>query len=689
MNRNFVLVILLGLNVSLLLALLYLHIFSKDRISKLEQRLKTKLEYNFDDLVPTITYSKDDRVDVGFRAVHDVKNQKLTNCINPHAQDTKQKLEVIKACLPLFKEHPSRRKSENSKLVDDIPIYVPKFGEAASVSKHYKYGKIKWNNLYKTPLKKENILNKLNFYNNPVKREMYDDDPNTLPDFETGHMGIFNMGDYCNVHDILIQYNPTLALEHKYFVTDYHQMGLPRMFIMNKMGEDLMPKISKNMNKLNFYQKLYPIDFRANMFFFKKASFHTHHMIGKNFACFGQSYNHIPGHGALVRKDLLNKFSMEWVHKFAPLPQCKRQMDYFVPGYRLYVQNECKEFFKLLLSQEYQKKKQTSPIQYIMKVGYGVHRGAGVFLLDGPSEKSYLEQYENGAKCGQINENILAQKYIDNPFLYKGHKFDFRIYMLIASVNPLKVYYHDGFLRVSLFKYSKNPAQKGAAITNTELSKMVIKRCEKFNETHDGMTADELREFQMKTLDELGDYVNEIKKVNDTNWVDNYLRPEFERAFLSTAKMIEKRVYNSSDVFEMYGVDFVIDDDLKVYIIEINASPMIVGTNSRKTQLMEDMLTGMFNITFAQQYSRTKKGLNFIKEHHDKIQAADKAEQEKLSDEFKLLYRNIVSKEYEHMLENNPWYPVYDGSKNGTSKYHGLITDDCAEFTDSITEGQA
>ena len=261
--------------------------------------------------------------------------------------------------------------------------------------------------------------------------------------------------------------------------------------------------------------------------------------------------------------------------------------------------------------------------------------------------------------------------------------------MLIASVNPLKVYYHDGFLRVSLFKYSKNPAQKGAAITNTELSKMVIKRCEKFNETHDGMTADELREFQMKTLDELGDYVNEIKKVNDTNWVDNYLRPEFERAFLSTAKMIEKRVYNSSDVFEMYGVDFVIDDDLKVYIIEINASPMIVGTNSRKTQLMEDMLTGMFNITFAQQYSRTKKGLNFIKEHHDKIQAADKAEQEKLSDEFKLLYRNIVSKEYEHMLENNPWYPVYDGSKNGTSKYHGLITDDCAEFTDSITEGQA
>ena len=97
------------------------------------------------------------------------------------------------------------------------------------------------------------------------------------------------------------------------------------------------------------------------MFFFKKASFHTHHMIGRNFACFGQSYNHIPGHGALVRKDLLNKYTMEWTQKFTPLPKCKAQMDYFVGGYRLYVLDECKEFFKLLLSSEYQRKRATSP----------------------------------------------------------------------------------------------------------------------------------------------------------------------------------------------------------------------------------------------------------------------------------------------------------------------------------------
>ena len=64
-----------------------------------------------------------------------------------------------------------------------------------------------------------------------------------------------------------------------------------------------------------------------------------------------------------------------------------------------------------------------------------------------------------------------------NPLLYKGHKFDFRIYMLVASVNPLKVYYHDGFLRVSLDKYNNKSKKKNVFITNTEFSKVIMKEC--------------------------------------------------------------------------------------------------------------------------------------------------------------------------------------------------------------------
>lgn len=186
---------------------------------------------------------------------------------------------------------------------------------------------------------------------------MYNDDPNQEVDFATPHMGIFNLNDYCNVHDILLQHDTERYLQNKYFVTDYHHMSLVRMFVMGSMGEDVMPKLSKNMSKINFYQKLYSVDFRTNMFFFKKASFHNYHQFGKHFACFGQSYNHIPGHGHLTRKDLLTLRSMSWNDQVFGKEKndCRDKIEYVPRGYRLDVKEECLEFFKILNSDEYLK----------------------------------------------------------------------------------------------------------------------------------------------------------------------------------------------------------------------------------------------------------------------------------------------------------------------------------------------
>ena len=187
-----------------------------------------------------------------------------------------------------------------------------------------------------------------------VSAKMYNDDPHQEVDFESAHMGIFNMESYCNVHDILLQHDPQSYFQNKFFVTDYHQMSLIRMFVMGKMGEDVMPKLSKNMSKINFHQKLYPIDLRTNMFFFKKASFHNYHEIGKNFACFGQSYNHIPGHGHLTRKDLLTVRSMKWNSDlFGKDNDCRDKMEYVPRGYRLDIKRECTDFFKILNSKGY------------------------------------------------------------------------------------------------------------------------------------------------------------------------------------------------------------------------------------------------------------------------------------------------------------------------------------------------
>lgn len=129
-------------------------------------------------------------------------------------------------------------------------------------------------------------------------------------------------------------------------------------------------------------------------------------------------------------------------------------------------------------------------------------------MFDAKKEKEIRSEYANGKRCGLINNNLIAQKYIADPLTIMKHKFDFRIYMLIASTNPLIVYYHDGFLRVSLEIYEKNSTEAKVHLTNTHLSKEAFELA-KQEGGYQGMNETELRDFQMWTMPKLESYLYE------------------------------------------------------------------------------------------------------------------------------------------------------------------------------------
>lgn len=71
---------------------------------------------------------------------------------------------------------------------------------------------------------------------------------------------------------------------------------------------------------------------------------------------------------------------------------------------------------------------------YIVKPE-SMSQGKGIFLT------RKIEDIDRTQHC-------VVQRYISKPYLIDGLKFDLRIYVLVASVDPLSVYiYHEGLAR--------------------------------------------------------------------------------------------------------------------------------------------------------------------------------------------------------------------------------------------------
>ena len=83
----------------------------------------------------------------------------------------------------------------------------------------------------------------------------------------------------------------------------------------------------------------------------------------------------------------------------------------------------------------------------------GVVQGKGIFLIN---RMSQISKFHNPSAKGAGAAHVIS-RYIANPFLIGGKKFDLRLYVLVTSYRPLKVYlFKEGFARFCTVKYSKD-----------------------------------------------------------------------------------------------------------------------------------------------------------------------------------------------------------------------------------------
>lgn len=73
-----------------------------------------------------------------------------------------------------------------------------------------------------------------------------------------------------------------------------------------------------------------------------------------------------------------------------------------------------------------------------------------------------------------IDESCIVSRYITNPLLINGLKFDLRIYVLITSLDPWRIYvYHEGLARFASETYAAQTSKqnKFAHLTNYSINK--------------------------------------------------------------------------------------------------------------------------------------------------------------------------------------------------------------------------
>lgn len=207
----------------------------------------------------------------------------------------------------------------------------------------------------------------------------------------------------------------------------------------------------------------------------------------------------------------------------------------------------------------------------------GKSRGRGI-QLSARLEKILEVGVGRGAEARWI-----AQKYIEAPLIIKNKKFDMRQWVLVTRFNPLGVwFYQDCYVRFSFADYdTKKLKNVYAHLTNNSISKHAEDFDEQKNDTM--WHSDQLREH----LAGLG--IERDGKVVKDPWLE-IVQPQMKQIVLWSLESVQDTVMPRTNSFELFGYDFMISEDLQVWLIEVNSSPDLSHSTSTTKVLVKAML---------------------------------------------------------------------------------------------------
>jgi len=178
-------------------------------------------------------------------------------------------------------------------------------------------------------------------------------------------------------------------------------------------------------------------------------------------------------------------------------------------------------------------------------------RGKGIQLVADPADVP-------------MESSWMVQEYLENPHTMHGRKYVLRLYVLVSSVSPFRVYlYHQGFAKLASMPYDEENANNPYSyLTNPDVNALNL----------DADVPVEFVDFERYRawLREQGhDDEALFAKIEDMVALTCLaaLEPMRERSRVIGA--------DTRGCYELMGIDCLIDADIKPWILECNLSPSL------------------------------------------------------------------------------------------------------------------
>ncbi|XP_032216875.1 inactive polyglycylase TTLL10 isoform X7 [Mustela erminea] len=256
--------------------------------------------------------------------------------------------------------------------------------------------------------------------------------------------------------------------------------------------------------------------------------------------------------------------AVKTAHKTPLCAQAKvlKMEEFFPETYRLDIRDEREAFFTVFDGNHI----------WICKPS-ACNQGKGIFLLRNQEEVAALQVKTQSIEDDPIYRKMpfrapqarVVQRYIQNPLLLDGKKFDVRAYLLIACAMPYMVFFGHGYARLTLSLYDPHSSDLSGHLTNQFMQKKsplyVL-----------------LKEDTVWSMDRLNRHINDkFRKTKGLprDWVFTTFTKRMQQIMAHCFQAVKSKLHCKLGYFDLIGCDFLIDENFKVWLLEMNSNPAL------------------------------------------------------------------------------------------------------------------